>query len=81
MPFYDWRCAAGHVTEVLRSMDRRNDPVPCAECGGETARMISAPHVEPDGIYSYMPNLGSEAQFERRLDAQKRGVKVYKKEA
>ena len=81
MPTYEYQCPNGHHVERVRPMAFSAEPVTCGECGQDAARIISAPHVPPDGIYSYSPNLGSAAQFERRLDAQQRGVKVYKKEA
>ena len=81
MPRYDWVCPAGHVTEVFRSIARRNEPLTCSTCGAEMMRTVSAPHVEPDGMYSYAENLGNADQFERRLQAMKDGKRVYKKEA
>ena len=30
MPFYEYQCSRGHVIEILRPIDRRDDPVTCA---------------------------------------------------
>jgi predicted nucleic acid-binding Zn ribbon protein len=78
-PRYDYVCPAGHDTERFFRIVDRDVSVPCETCGAPTIRTISAPHVEPDGVYSYAPNLGSEASWERRRAAIKDGVKVYPK--
>lgn len=79
MPLYDYRCPSGHVTETIRSYANRHD-CPRCRCGAETSRVFPAPHVEPDGVYSYAPNLGTEETFERRRHAIREGVKMIKKE-
>lgn len=38
--------------------------------------VISRPHVSPDGVYSYAPNLGDPERFERQRAAIKEGQKV-----
>jgi hypothetical protein len=32
MPFFEYQCPKGHVTEMLRSIEQRNDPVACMTC-------------------------------------------------
>lgn len=71
MPLYEFRCIDGHTTEHIRSYGTRDDPVLC-KCGKPTERLFPKPHVEPDGIYSYAPNIGSKEDFERRTEAAKR---------
>ena len=67
------------MTEVLRPYVQRDDPKSC-KCGEPMTRLVSLPHCSPDGIYSYAPNVGSEADFERRRAALRDGVKSYKKD-
>lgn len=81
MPIYEYRCPQGHVTEKIRSYVGRDDFVAC-QCGHPAPRIeISRTHVEPDGMYSYCPDIGDKRAFERRQQMLKDGVKVYKKEA
>jgi putative FmdB family regulatory protein len=68
MPLYDYRCPAGHITIRLRNYDERDAPVLCRECGVVTERLFPVPHVGPDGMYSYAPNLGSKDTFDRKWD-------------
>lgn len=77
---YEYECGAGHVSERVRKVADRNLSVVC-HCGMDARLIISHTHTPPSGVYSYLPNIGSERQFERRLEAQRNGVKVYKKEA
>jgi putative FmdB family regulatory protein len=81
MPLYEYDCPDGHRTEKIRSFVARNDPLVC-HCGAETLRVeISHTHCAPDGVYSYAPNLGSEAAFERKRHAIREGIRVYPKES
>ena len=80
MPLYDYVCPEGHVTETIRVYTQRDECPPCARCGLDTDRLFPTPHVEPDGIYSYAPNLGSEEMFERRRHAIREGQRMIKKE-
>lgn len=77
---YPYRCDNGHTFDLIRKMAERDEPAPCPSCGHNAPRVMHVPHTIPDGVYSYAPNLGSEAAFARRLDAQRNGVKVYAKE-
>ena len=77
MPIFERLCPAGHVSDVIRSYERRDEPVPCPECGAETTRLeVSRSHVPPDGVYSYMPNIGDPERFERQRHAVQHGIKV-----
>ena len=76
MPLYDYQCANAHRHEVIRTYDRRDDPWPCLTCGEPMARIWSAAHVPPDGVYSYAPNVGDAERFERQRAAIRDGVKV-----
>jgi hypothetical protein len=76
MPLYDFECPNGHRHEVIRSYDRRDESWPCLTCEGPMARIWSAAHVPPDGVYSYAENLGDPERFERQREAIKSGVKV-----
>ena len=42
MPIYEYRCLlCRHVTEALRTVDQRDDPAKCEECGGGAKRKFS----------------------------------------
>lgn len=66
MPIYEYRCGEGHLTERIRKYAERDEPLACERCSTPTQRIFSAHHAEPDGIYSYEPNIGSAADFERK---------------
>ena len=66
MPLYEYRCVSGHVTECLRRYDDRDEALDCLECGGRTKRIVSAHHRQPDGIYSFEPNVGNPDAHERK---------------
>lgn len=69
MPFYEYQCGEGHISERFAVYARRPKTVTCDRCGSRARPIISAPHVEPDGVHSYMPNLGDPARFERQQEA------------
>ena len=66
MPIYEYRCTNGHIHERLRKYDDRDEPAWCIHCDAQALRKMSAPHVPPDGVYSYCPNVGSMDTFERK---------------
>jgi putative FmdB family regulatory protein len=40
---YEHACDACKIKwDVVRNVDQRNDPLPCAQCGGETRRVITS---------------------------------------
>lgn len=41
MPVYQYRCSCGALTEELRKVDERKDPVSCPQCGGEASLEIT----------------------------------------
>lgn len=63
---YQYSDKNGHIAERFRKMDNRHDPLDCSECGEPMHLIISRPHVPPDGVYSYAPNIGSADAFERK---------------
>jgi putative FmdB family regulatory protein len=66
-PTYEYRCeACARRQEELRPMGVRDLPGVCLQCGHETRRILSMPHVLPDGVYSYSPNIGDPNTHERR---------------
>jgi putative FmdB family regulatory protein len=72
MPIFEYRCANGHRIERLRKYSARDDESLCWTCAGAPmTRVVSAPHVEPDGVYSYEPNMGSKDAFDRKWEADK----------
>ena len=79
MPMYEWRCAAGHALDVIVNYSRRDDPRRC-RCGLMMTRQFPMSHVEPDGIYSYAPNIGSEEAWENRRHAIREGIRVIPKQ-
>lgn len=62
MPVYEYVCDQDHLTTAHRAVNRRNDPVPCNECEGETRRaFVSAPHMGAiPGIYNRVNRNWSE---------------------
>jgi len=40
LPLYEYRCSEGHISEMLRKMTERDDPLIC-HCGLEAERKIS----------------------------------------
>jgi putative FmdB family regulatory protein len=66
MPLYEYKCADGHTHQRLRKMAERDEPCTCLECDLPAEPIISAPHVPPDGVYSYAPNIGTAKDFERK---------------
>lgn len=73
MPLYDFVCPDGHRTETLRRYVLRDDPLVCS-CGLPASRIPVAPHVGPDGVYSYAPNIGDARKFERRWEGAKKNA-------
>ena len=68
MPIYVYRCANGHNTERLRKVSERADSFDCLQCGEPTEPIVTAPHVLPDGVYSYAPNIGNMTKHARRQE-------------
>ena len=66
MPLFEYRCPNGHIHNRLRKIDERSDPARCLQCDAMTEPIISAPHVPPDGVYSYAPNIGDPNAHDRR---------------
>ena len=71
-PIFEYRCPYGHKHETLRKYEHRFDADPCPKCGAPTDYVISAPHVEPDGVHSYCPNLGTSDNYERKHELHRR---------
>ena len=77
MPLFEYRCAQGHTTEEIRRYLERDRSVICPECGQGARRIVSAHHTQPDGIYSYAPNIGDASEYERRHeDARERSERL-----
>lgn len=72
---YEYRCSSGHITEKLRKVANRHDPVEC-ECGESASLIISKTHRQPDGIYSFAPNVGDPNKFERRWENLKQNKRL-----
>lgn len=55
MPFYDFVCEGGHVTEARREVDRRDDPLSCPLCARKTIRGVAdfAISGQHDGVSFY----------------------------
>lgn len=73
MPIYSYRCGKGHDTEELRQYKARLRATKCESCGGRAEYIMSAHHQATDGIYSYAPNIGDPAKFERHQKAIREG--------
>ena len=67
MPLYEYRCSAGHVHERLRKISERDNPASCLVCMEQALPIISLPHIEPDGVHSYAPNVGNREDFDRKM--------------
>jgi len=66
MPLYEYCCRhCGRTHTCLRKFERRLDAVACV-CGAKMDWMFPVPHIEPDGIYSYAPNIGTAEDWERK---------------
>jgi putative FmdB family regulatory protein len=78
VPLYDYACSNGHTFERIVRYAVADEQT--CHCGAALTRLPHKPHVEPDGIYSYAPNIGTEATFERRRAAVREGKKMIKKE-
>ena len=66
-PIYEYRCQEClEEAEQLRKYEQRDEPMECDSCGGSMLRFLSAPHIGPDGMYSYAPNIGTPDAFERK---------------
>lgn len=76
MPIYEYRCGEGHLHEDIRAYEYRDKRARCPRCKRIAKRIPSAPHVEPDGVHSYAPNIGSPERFERQQEAIKSGTRV-----
>jgi len=63
---YAYRCDAGHDSDQFTSMAKCAESRPCPKCGNPARRVITAPHVAPDGVYSHTPNIGDADTFDRR---------------
>jgi putative FmdB family regulatory protein len=75
MPLYEYRCpGCGALETHFRAMGERNRRRPaCPTCGRRNMELqISRPHIVPDGVYSYAPNIGDPDRFERQREAIKR---------
>ena len=82
MPIYEYACPNGCVAEHLRPYEKRDGRVPpCMAHGKRMKRIPSAHHAEVDGIYSYAPNIGSAARYERQQQAMRDGTQVIKRTA
>ena len=67
MPIYEYRCqACQREVERLCKYVERDEVLGCGECGGSMLRFMSVPHLLPDGVYSYCPNVGSADTFDRK---------------
>jgi putative FmdB family regulatory protein len=42
MPLYEYECNHGHVTQAVRPIDNRHDPLPCGRCGGSTRKLMNS---------------------------------------
>lgn len=79
MPLYEYHCINGHRREEIRRAEE-SEAITVCECGALMTRDFPLPHCPPDGVYSYAPNIGDPAAFERRQQAMRDGVPLYKKE-
>jgi len=66
VPIFEYRCSQGHDKTQLRKYEDRDKPCLCEICDSSMLRIMSAPHVAPDGTYSYAPNIGRADAFDRK---------------
>lgn len=62
---FDFRCAAGHVTEHF--VEAGTESVRCPECGEPAARQIAAPRSQLEGITGAFP--GAAMAWEKRRES------------
>jgi hypothetical protein len=55
MKVFDFRCEEGHVKEAFVRTGEEDQIRPCAECGSNSSRIISAPTVVLDPISGAFP--------------------------
>ena len=48
MPVYEYECVNGHLTERIRPVSSRNDPMQCADCGLPARLIMSLPAIRTD---------------------------------
>jgi hypothetical protein len=72
---YEYQCPERHITEKMRKIADRHQPVEC-KCGKQASLIISRPHCPPDGIYSYAPNIGDANTFDRRHEMLKQNKRL-----
>lgn len=57
MPFYDYRCSQGHVTEQFRFIADRDQQRGCPDCGALEERLVAAPQVMGDIPEHFNPSI------------------------
>ena len=72
MPLYVYRCHCGAESEHLARYEDREADRPCLVCGEPASYVIAPHHTQPDGIYSYAPNVGDPEKFDRKHEEAKR---------
>jgi putative FmdB family regulatory protein len=78
-PLYEYECPDGHRHTLLRKYEKRDLIPECPKCTAPTRRIFTAHYRQPDGIYSYAPNVGDPNDFDRRHEAIKAGEKTIKR--
>ena len=68
MPYYDWRCSAGHEHEATASRDTPS--VPCTSCGQPAQRFISATHAPRANGFTPKPTREHYINLSRAIEAQ-----------
>ena len=82
MPLYEYRCTpCSKTVTAIRSYPERLDYMTCPQCSAGMEYQFPMTHRQPDGIYSYAPNIGNANDYERRRAALESGQKVIKRTA
>lgn len=77
---YDFQCkCCGKVFELVRTVDERNDPASCPECGSEASRQEVYPFRAHVWVPHYVENITEEPMWieskkQLRQECYKRGL-------
>lgn len=52
MPFYSYKCDAGHVHDLYRKIDQRMEPATCPVCHSPSTRHIAGEHVNAQNDFT-----------------------------
>lgn len=73
MPFYEFVCEkCKHKQNIMRSIDKRNDPANCDKCNGELVRQLSIPSFKFIGTGFYTTDYKEQKEAVKELKDMKK---------